>query len=168
LRAADEDNEVSWCEFVEHVERALEKIPSSRYFAKDDGGEEVDLGEHADMEAAKLEAWANWRTNFEHGDLPRSIVDVYVWAEDEPEIRECVEVEVGDDPEEPPCSHEDGHEWALRGSFPRWQLADGRTQTDEECIHCGRLRLSHTASPAGQLPQYPERIEYPEPLGEER
>jgi hypothetical protein len=160
---ADEDCNVAWDDFLYLVEGALEKIHSKRYFAKDDGGEAIDLGEHENFEAAKLEAWANWRVNFEYGDAPKSIIDVWVWGEDEPDVRECVEVEVGDDPPEPPCTHDGGHTWGLFGDLPRWGQADGRIQTVERCDYCRAFRYSYTASPIGRLPWYPERVEYREP-----
>ena len=131
-----------------------------KYFAQDDGSGPIDIGKHDSMGEACKAAWLDWRCNFECGDMPRSVVDVWVWCEGEPNTRECVWVEVGADPEEPPCVPGYAHEWELYGDFPRWQLPDGRVRTTERCPMCGYMRLSYTESPIGRSPWYPERIEY--------
>jgi hypothetical protein len=131
-----------------------------KYYAKDDGSGPIDIGEHDSMEAACKAAWLEWRVNFEAGDSPRSVIDVWVWREDEPDVRECVWVEVGEDPPEPDCVPGYAHEWELYGDFPRWQLDDGRIETTERCPMCGHMRISYTESPISRSPWYPERVEY--------
>lgn len=118
-----------------------------KFRLSDDGVNEII--EADSMEEAVETAEENWQGG--SWDT-KGIVDVRVAALDDggEETGECswVEVECGDDPEEPDCPDSDGHDWqavfevvgGLRENPGVFNAGGTTTVTRECCAHCGRYR----------------------------
>lgn len=151
-------------------ERTME---TKRYYAMDDSGEEISIGEHGSLDEACEHARLEWETCGCYDTHPRCLVSVEVWCEDAPHEGRTVEIEVGEDEPPPETLCGDGdecHNWTkpyhLLGGCTQnpgvWSI-DNRIRETEVCAKCGLYRHWTSASTPGQLPAEPERVEYDEP-----
>lgn len=102
------------------------------------------------------EAVKDWILDGEWGE-GKAIVHAEWRVADSDDAWEKVSMEVGDDPEEPPCTDEEGHDWQdgdLRG------VGGTKIVSDEICSNCGLIKRWHSSSTPGQYPEEPEYVEY--------
>lgn len=140
----------------------------TRFRVWDDGNSEIIEAE--DMDAAKEKAEEMWQNGSWDG---KCLIDVYIqeidWDGNDVGDREEIEVECGEDPEEPECV-EDEHEWesphevvgGLSENPGVWSLGGTTIRTVEVCKHCG-WHKKETNYGAQRNPQQCDTIEYMEP-----
>ena len=142
----------------------------TRFRVWDDGNSEIIEAE--DMDAAKEKAEEMWQDGSWDG---KCLIDVYIqeidWDDNDVGDREEIEVECGEDPEEPECSEdEDEHEWesphdvvgGLKENPGVWSLGGTTMLFKTVCRHCGIFR-EETHYGSNRNPQQCDTIEYMEP-----
>lgn len=137
-----------------------------KYRSSDD--QAIEIIEADDMDHAKELATESWQAG--SWDT-KCLIDVRVAelddAGEETENVDWVEVECGEDPAEPECTSEDGHDWqspyevvgGLRENPGVWSKGGTTSVFKQCCAHCGCYR-TETSYGAQRNPGQCDTVEY--------